>query len=219
MNVVKKHIPKGHANRPGRKLDALRAIVVHYTQNAHPGATAAMNVRYIGRDYLVVNDKKFEADGTTPFRFGSAHIFCDMNMVIEAIPLDEVAWSVGDKSYKGGYQRIAEKMFKRRQNFETISVEICNNDVIKNSDEDWNGAVENAKKWIIKFMNEHNYMLAFTESLYPQTVTEPPTVGRLLLLRHYDVTGKLCPKPFVEDSKAWDKFIIDVANGVDNYGA
>ena len=26
------------------------------------------------------------------------------------------------------------------------------------------------------------------------------------VMRHYDVTGKICPKPFVENEKAWKEF-------------
>lgn len=34
------------------------------------------------------------------------------------------------------------------------------------------------------------------------------------LLRHYDVTGKICPKYFVENEDAWDAFKIDVKNAM-----
>ena len=30
------------------------------------------------------------------------------------------------------------------------------------------------------------------------------------VIRHYDVTGKICPKYFVEDEEAWKKFREDV---------
>ena len=30
------------------------------------------------------------------------------------------------------------------------------------------------------------------------------------VIRHYDVTGKLCPKWFVEDPSAWETFKSDV---------
>lgn len=218
MNILKSHIPSGHANRPGKKLSALKAIVVHYTQNDSPAATAAMNVMYIGRKFVKKEVdgviKKFEKDGETPFSFGSAHIFCDMNVCIEAIPVDEVAWGCGDKNYKGGYQRIAEKVFKRRQNFETVSVEICNNDVVKNSSDDWNAAVKNAKQWVVEFMNMYNLKLDVDSSMAPQTVDEAPPAGTILLLRHYDVTGKICPKPFVDSQKDWKNFISEIAEQV-----
>ena len=215
MNILKSHIPSGHANRPGKKLSALKAIVVHYTQNDSPAATAAMNVMYIGRKFVKKEVdgviKKFEKDGETPFSFGSAHIFCDMNVCIEAIPVDEVAWGCGDKNYKGGYQRIAEKIFKRRQNFETVSVEICNNDVIKNSDEDWKMSVENAKQWIIEFLTTYNLKVDKNGSLSPQSLEEAPPAGTVLLLRHFDLTGKNCPKPFITDVPSWKKFVEDIA--------
>ena len=31
------------------------------------------------------------------------------------------------------------------------------------------------------------------------------------VIRHYDVTGKLCPRYFVEDPEAWDAFLEDVS--------
>lgn len=219
MEVIKNHIPFGHPNRPGKKLEALKAIVIHYTQNDRPGATDTMNVQYIGRKYVKKDGKSFESDGVTPFRFGSAHVFCDTDSVTEAIPLDEVAWGCGDKNYKGGYQRIAERVFKRRQNYETISVEICNNDVIKDSDEDWQAAVENAQNWLIEFLLSFNLKVDKVGSLYPQGVDEAPEPGTILLLRHYDLTGKICPKPFVDITADWKQFVNTVAEKVDNAGA
>lgn len=31
------------------------------------------------------------------------------------------------------------------------------------------------------------------------------------VIRHYDVTGKICPKDFVENPEKWDQFLVDVA--------
>ena len=211
MDVIQKHLPAGHPNRPGTKLRALKAIVIHYTQNEEPGATDTMNVKYIGRKFTRIDNKSYEADGVTPFRFGSAHVFCDMDSVTEAIPLDEVAWGCGDKNYKGGYQRIADKVFKFRQNYETISVEICNNDVIKGSDEDWKAAVENAKQWVITYLTSFGLNVDREGSLNPQNVNEPPAPGSVLLLRHYDITGKICPKAFVDNPDDWRQFIEEIA--------
>lgn len=217
MDVIKAHISKGHPNRPGTKLSALKGIVIHYTQNDRPGATDTMNVNYIGRKFVIKDGKKYEADGKTLFSFGSAHIFCDMDSITEAIPVYEVAWGCGDKHYKGGYQRIAEKVFKRRQNFETVSVEICNNDVIKNSSLDWDKAVENALRWVVTFLHEYDLKVDINSSLKPQLVDGPLESGKILLLRHYDLTGKICPKPFVDDTKAWEAFVKEVAIQVENY--
>lgn len=36
------------------------------------------------------------------------------------------------------------------------------------------------------------------------------------VIRHYDVTGKICPKYFVEDEKAWEQFKKDVKKALAN---
>ena len=38
------------------------------------------------------------------------------------------------------------------------------------------------------------------------------------VIRHYDVTGKDCPKYFVENSKAWSDFKTDLLTYIDTYG-
>lgn len=35
------------------------------------------------------------------------------------------------------------------------------------------------------------------------------------IIRHYDITGKICPKYFVDDEKAWEDFKKDVKNVLD----
>lgn len=234
MDVVQNHIPVGHPNRPGTKLRALKAIVIHYTQNDSPGATDTANVKYIGRSWekgtYWSKSKNEPVDGPIEkgstgkgdkglgigFRYGSAHIFCDMDSITEAIPTDEVAWGTGDRNYKGGFQRIAEKVFKFRQNYESIGIEICNNDVIKDSLEDWETAVENAKLWLIEYLLTFNLKVDKVGSLFPQGVNEAPPAGTVLLLRHFDITGKLCPKPFIDTPADWKRFVEEVALAVNN---
>ena len=36
------------------------------------------------------------------------------------------------------------------------------------------------------------------------------------IIRHYDVTGKLCPKYFVEHKKEWKKFKNNVFNYIES---
>lgn len=38
------------------------------------------------------------------------------------------------------------------------------------------------------------------------------------VIRHYDVTGKNCPKYFVEHESAWDDFKLDVTKYIETYG-
>ena len=37
-------------------------------------------------------------------------------------------------------------------------------------------------------------------------------IGRDHVIRHYDITGKLCPLYFVEHPDAWEQFLVDVKN-------
>ena len=37
-------------------------------------------------------------------------------------------------------------------------------------------------------------------------------IGRDQVIRHYDITGKLCPLYFVEHKDAWNQFLQDVAD-------
>ena len=38
------------------------------------------------------------------------------------------------------------------------------------------------------------------------------------VIRHYDVTGKACPKYFVEHEDAWKQFLQDVNTYIDKHG-
>ena len=48
-------------------------------------------------------------------------------------------------------------------------------------------------------------------SASPPGCATPPGLGRDQVIRHYDVTGKLCPLYFVEHPEAWEQFLADVA--------
>ena len=206
-------VPKGHPNRPGLKLEALKAIVVHYTGNEHPTMTDTANVRWISRSYVNKGSKIYETDGVTPFRFGSAHVFFDMDSMTMALPLDEVAWGVGDRSHNKGFMPIAHSIFKQRQNYCTLSVEICNNDVVRNSTVDWDTAVINAREWIINHLIRIKTGIDLEGSLNPQKAVTIEK-GKVLLLRHFDITGKNCPAHFVKHKAEWETFVRYVAEKV-----
>jgi len=215
MEVSKMNIPLGHPNRPGVKLESLLAIVFHYTANDRPTATDTMNAKYFSRGWTGDRVNPMEADGKTPFRYGSTQIIADMDSVTEAIPPNEAAWSCGDFQlpFVNGYksqQPIAKKLFGGRQNFRSVSVEICNNDAIPNSSADWDGAVNNAAWWAIQFIKSKGLKVNAEKSLNPQSVISLDH-GEILLLRHRDLTGKVCPKPFVDNEVAWESFVRKIA--------
>lgn len=214
--MEQKLLPAGHPNRPGTLLKGLYGLVVHYTANDSPKMGADANIKWIGRTYIKgESGKVYEVDGKTPFRFGSAHVFCDMHKTVQAIPFNEVAYAAGDarlqwtEQYKG-QQPIAHNVFAHAQNHYTISWEICNNDEIKNSDADWLGAVAQCKRSIVSFCQDHHLQID-SRSVNPQQAIGAPSKGKVLLLRHYDLTGKQCPAPFIQDSESWIDFIQSIS--------
>ena len=45
------------------------------------------------------------------------------------------------------------------------------------------------------------------------------TIRSPSIIRHYDVTGKLCPLYYVENEDAWDKLKDDVADYIEKNGS
>lgn len=109
----------------------------------------------------------------------SAHYFVDALEVWRSVPEAWTAWHCGTK---GAY------FHAECRNRNSIGIELC-------SQKDSTG----------------RYLFA------PETVTRAAALTRLLMarynipaervLRHYDVTHKNCPEPFVRDAAAWQAFI------------
>lgn len=64
---------------------------------------------------------------------------------------------------------------------------------------------------------------AFTDATYASLVKLTAWLSHICdfkkddIIRHYDVTGKLCPKYFVEHEDAWEQFKTDVMDGKTNW--
>lgn len=147
-----------------RKLSAITAIVMHYTANVGSMATAKGNARYF--------------EGGSEGRKASAHYVVDEgSTAYECVPLDTVAWSVGDGS-KGPYGQLVN-------NYNSVSIEM-----VSHTDE--RGAY-----YIPEETQRH------AAELYAQIKKQLPNVK--YVVRHYDVSLKKCPLPMV-DADAWAKF-------------
>lgn len=85
----------------------------------------------------------------------------------------------------------AERAYASNQrNYNTVSIECCHMDETgKFNDSTYNSVIELCAWLCCKF------------NLQAEDV-----------IRHYDVTGKCCPKYFVDNPEEWDKFIQDVAD-------
>ena len=113
----------------------------------------------------------------------SAHYFVDDDSITRSVPDDYIAWAVGGSKYKytkGG------TFYGKCINANSISIEFC--DTKKNGVYDFTEAtIKNAADLVKLLMEKY-------------------TVPVERVIRHYDVTGKVCPKPFVDDEKAWKEF-------------
>ncbi|MBQ7793849.1 MAG: N-acetylmuramoyl-L-alanine amidase [Clostridia bacterium] len=108
----------------------------------------------------------------------SAHYFVDENEVVQSIKDECTAYSVGGNKYtntKGG------SFYGKCTNTNSISVELCDsyNAVPEKT-------AERAAELIRSLMDKYGI-----------------TADRVI--RHYDVTGKLCPKPFTDNAE-WNSF-------------
>ena len=82
------------------------------------------------------------------------------------------------------------------RNVDTISIECCiNNEAGKFTDKTYDALV---------------HLTAWLVGEYDLKISD--------IIRHYDVTGKICPKYFVEHESAWEDFKMDVEKYIDTYG-
>lgn len=157
LNFYYKQITNNFQMGGKRNKNNIKYIVVHYTGNSNPGATAKAHYKYLN---------------TNQDRYGSAHYFVDENDVYQTIGDSYVAWAVGD-TFRCGYRSL-----NGATNYNSISVEICNNG-------DWNKAMGNAV-----------LVVQALKKLYPDAK----------ICRHYDVTTKECPAPLLSSVK-WQEFL------------
>lgn len=110
-------------------------------------------------------------------RNASAHYFIDENSVYQCVKDSDMAWHCGAKSYKHPYCR----------NSNSLGVELCSRKDSKGNYYFKDKTVDNAVELVKMLMTKYNVPIAN-------------------VIRHYDVTGKNCPAPFVRDNKAWQEF-------------
>ena len=157
-----KYIPARESNVGGtRLLSQIKYISVHYTSNDD--------------DTAENNAKHFQKKLPKP---ASAHYFVDENEVVQSVPDNRVAYSVGGGKYantKGG------SFYKICTNTNSLSVELCNSKYAVPEK-----VAERAAEHIRELMKEYDIPLC-------------------RVIRHYDVTGKPCPAPLVDEAE-WKKF-------------
>ena len=112
----------------------------------------------------------------------SAHYFVDAQDIVQSVPDSDRAWHCG-VDYSGG----KAPFWGRCTNDNSLGVELC---CYTNGDGTWYFAaetVDNAVLLVRSLMAQYNIDIDH-------------------VVRHYDVTGKVCPEPFVRDALAWAEF-------------
>ena len=107
----------------------------------------------------------------------SAHYFVDAQDIVQSVPDSGRAWHCGAAVYKHPECR----------NDNSIGVELC---CYTNGDGTWYfdpATVENAVQLVRSLMAQYS-------------------IDADHVVRHYDVTGKVCPEPYVRDASAWAEF-------------
>ena len=144
--------------RSGRKLEAVRGIVVHYVGN--PGTSAQANRNY------------FANVGT---QVCSHFVIGLTGEVIQCVPLDERSAASNER------------------NRDTISIEVCHPDGSGKFTEESYTSLVRLTAWLC--------------AEFDLTVDD--------VIRHHDVTGKMCPLYFVEHEDAWLQFKSDIAREIE----
>lgn len=147
---------------------------------ANPLSTATGNRNYF-------NNLKNQGPDTPRKRYASSHEIIGLDgEVVVCVPKDEVAFHAGAKSYKA---RVHE-LLSGSPNRYLYGIEVCHPDWSgKFSPVTYKTVIQRAADLLIEF------------GLTPSKDT---------IWRHYDVTGKDCPRYYVQNPKAWDQLINDI---------
>lgn len=127
----------------------------------------------------------------------SAHFFVDDDSITQSVPEDFVAWAVGGKKYPSCVDTGGGKWYGKCTNNNSISIELC--DTKRNGKYDFSEkTLANAAELVRTLMKKYKIPV--------QNV-----------IRHFDVVGKICPAPFVEDERAWVAFKERLVDDVKYY--
>ena len=127
-------------------------------------------------------------------RNASANYFVDDNEIYRVVKDSDRAWHCGGKLKQGDGGSYYGKCI----NSNSIGIEMCcyNN----------NGSLDVSEKTIANTIDLVKKLMA----KYNIPVEN--------VIRHYDVTGKACPKYYVENEAAWEQFKSDLVDYIETNG-
>lgn len=136
-------------------------------------------IHYVGAVSSAKNNAMYYANNQLK---ASAHYFVDETSIWQSVADKDMAWHCG-----GGLQGSGGHTFyKKCTNYNSIGIEMC---CKKTSTGRWyfqDSTVDNTVELVRHLMKKHNI-----------------PVERVI--RHYDVTGKNCPAPYVDEAE-WERF-------------
>lgn len=117
--------------------------------------------------------------------YASAHLFVDEEEAICVIPLNEVAYHANDiQKYVNGQPYYPLRSIIGNANYSTIGIEMCLDRNGKITEKTFQNTVKAVKELIAKY----------------------PNITRDKIWRHYDVTSKNCPAPWVAKPSELERF-------------
>ena len=118
--------------------------------------------------------------------YASAHLFVDDNEAICIIPLDEVAYHANDTVKYNADGTIYKPLYSKigNANYGAIGLEMCLDKNGNITEKTFQNSVKAVKELVDKY----------------------PEITRNTIWRHYDVTGKNCPAPWVSKPSELERF-------------
>ncbi len=107
----------------------------------------------------------------------SAHYFVDENSIWQSVKERDTAYHCGSKKY----------IHKECRNTNAIGIEMCSKKYLNGRYYIPKSTIQRTVDLTKQLMNKYN-------------------IDSCCVLRHYDVTGKKCPEPFVRDVTQWVQF-------------
>ncbi len=117
-----------------------------------------------------------------PGLYASAHYLVDENGWEQSVADGDTAWHCGATTYR----------HPKCRNNNSLGIELCSRKDTKGVYYFLPETVQNAQKLARALMEQYR-------------------IPKENVLRHYDVTGKVCPAPFVENTSAWTSFLNGLA--------
>lgn len=142
-------------------------------------------IQYIVIHYTGNNNDRAESNAKyfqSPNRNASAHYFVDETSIYQSVEDEYVAWSVGGSKYTNCDTTGGGKFYGKCTNNNSISIEMCNsvNSVPKKTR-------ENVIWLVVQLMKKYNIDINH-------------------VIRHFDVTGKICPNCFITNTNDYSIF-------------